>query len=139
MDRRLGNVHRLAGPPDLNLRGKDAAIAGVSEEARPWRRAIAWLLLLGPFFFASYGFATWVSSQRSDVGFIVFAWERHIPLLPWTIVPYWLIDLLYGVSLLLCTTRRQLDTHACSPAVTQLLAVSASCSSRCAALSSAAT
>jgi protein-tyrosine phosphatase len=106
------------------LRGEDAAIAGVSE-ARPWRRAIAWLLVLGPFFFASYGFATWVTAQRSDVGFIVFAWERQVPLLPWTIVPYWLVDLLYGLSLLLCTTRRQLDTHAARLLVTQLLAVSA--------------
>jgi len=97
--------------------------AGAAAEARPWRRALAWLLFLGPFFFASYGLATWVSSQRSDVGFMVFAWERHIPLLPWTIVPYWLIDLLYGVSLLLCTTRRQLDTHARRLLLTQLIAV----------------
>ena len=92
MDRRLGNVYRVGIPPDLSLRGKEASVAGIAEEARPWRRAIAWLLLLGPFFFASYGFATWISSQRTDVGFIVFAWERHIPLLPWTIIPYWLID-----------------------------------------------
>ncbi|MBN8496085.1 MAG: phosphatase PAP2/dual specificity phosphatase family protein [Candidatus Accumulibacter sp.] len=99
-------------------------MASVSE-ARPWRRAIVWLLVLGPFFFASYGFATWVTAQRSDVGFIVFAWERQIPLLPWTIVPYWLVDLLYGLSLLLCATRRQLDTHAARLLVTQLLAVSA--------------
>jgi protein-tyrosine phosphatase/membrane-associated phospholipid phosphatase len=124
MDRRLGNVYRVGIPPDLSLRGKGVSVAGVAEEARPWRRAIAWLLLLGPFFFASYGFATWISSQRPDVGFIVFAWERHIPLLPWTIIPYWLIDVLYGVSLLLCTTRRQLDTHACRLLCTQLLAVS---------------
>ena len=92
-------------------------------EARPWKRALAWLLFLGPFFFASYGFATWASSQRSEVGYLLFAWERHIPLLPWTIVPYWLMDLLYGGSLLLCTTRRQLDTHAWRLLLTQLLAV----------------
>jgi hypothetical protein len=99
-------------------------VADAVGEARPWRRALAWLLLLGPFFFASYGFATWVSGQRSDVGVILFAWERHIPLLPWTIVPYWLIDLLYGVSLFLCSTRRQLDTHAWRLLACQLIAVS---------------
>lgn len=93
-------------------------------ESRPWPRAIAWLLVLGPFFFASYGFATWVSAQRPEVGFIIFDWERHIPLLPWTIVPYWLIDLLYGLSLLLCATRRELDTHALRLLATQLIAVS---------------
>ena len=81
----MGHVHRLAGPPALNL---DGSVADAVGEARPWRRALAWLLLLGPFFFASYDFATWVSGQRSDVGVILFAWERHIPLLPWTIVPY---------------------------------------------------
>jgi protein-tyrosine phosphatase len=116
----VGHVHRLAGPPALNL---DGSVADAVGEARPWRRALAWLLLLGPFFFASYGFATWVSGQRSDVGVILFAWERHIPLLPWTIVPYWLIDLLYGVSLFLCKTRRQLDTHACRLLACQLIAV----------------
>lgn len=122
MDRRLGHVHGLTGPPELSFQRSEGA-AGAAAEARPWRRALAWLLFLGPFFFASYGLATWVSSQRSDVGFMVFAWERHIPLLPWTIVPYWLIDLLYGVSLLLCTTRRQLDTHARRLLLTQLIAV----------------
>lgn len=93
-------------------------------EPRPWRRALLWLLFLGPFFFTSYGFATWFTSQRADVGVIVFAWERHIPFLPWTIVPYWLIDLLYGISLLLCATRVQLDNHARRLLVAQVLAVS---------------
>ena len=83
-----------------------------SKSPRPWGRALAWLLFLGPFFFASYGFATWVTSQRTDVGVMVFDWERHIPFLPWTIVPYWLIDGLYAISLFLCATRIQLDTHA---------------------------
>lgn len=92
-------------------------------DPRPWRRAALWLLFLGPFFFASYGFATWVTGLRADVGVIVFAWERHIPFLPWTIVPYWLIDLLYGLSLFLCATRRQLDTHAYRLLTAQALAV----------------
>ena len=61
-------------------------------EARPWRRAIAWLCLLGPFFFASYGAANWLAEQRAHVGAIVFAWEHSIPFVPWTIVPYWSID-----------------------------------------------
>ena len=92
-------------------------------EPRPWRRALLWLLFLGPFFFASYGFATWFTSQRTDVGVIVFDWERQIPFLPWTIVPYWLIDLLYGISLLLCATRVQLDNHARRLLVAQIVAV----------------
>ena len=90
---------------------------------RPWPRAFAWLLFLGPFFFASYGFATWVTSLRSDVGVVVFDWERHIPFLPWTILPYWIIDLLYGVSLFLCATQARLDTHARRLLTAQLVAV----------------
>jgi len=80
-------------------------------EPRPWRRAAVWLVFLGPFFFATYGFANWLASQRHGVGAVVFAWERFIPFIPWTIVPYWSIDLLYAVSLFVCTTRRELDRH----------------------------
>lgn len=81
-------------------------------ERRPWRRAIAWLAFLGPFFFASYGFANWLASRRTGVGSVVYDWERAIPFVPWTIVPYWSIDILYAVSLFVCVTRRELDRHA---------------------------
>lgn len=109
-------------PPPASLRpgGEGSAL----QSRRPWFRALAWLLFLGPFFFASYGFATWVTSQRDSVGVLVFDWERHIPFLPWTIVPYWLIDLLYGISLFLCATRAQLDSHARRLLAAQIIAVS---------------
>lgn len=89
-----------------------------------WKRAVLWLLLLAPFFFASYGFATWYTAQRNDVGTLSFAWESSIPFWAWTIVPYWSIDLLYGFSLLACLTRRELDTHALRLFSAQVLAVS---------------
>ena len=79
---------------------------------RPWRRAFAWLLLLAPVFFITYATANWLAAQRGDVGSVVFAWERHIPFVAWTIVPYWSIDLFYGLSLLLPRTRAELDAHA---------------------------
>jgi len=90
---------------------------------RPWKRAAAWLIVLGPFFFLSYGFANWIASQRADVPSIVFDWERAIPFWPWTIVPYWIIDLLYGVSLFVCATKRELNTHAKRLLTAQLVAV----------------
>lgn len=92
-------------------------------DGRPWGRAAAWLLLLAPFFFGSYGLATWLATQRAEVASYAFGWERHIPLLPWTIIPYWSIDLLYGVSLFLCTSRAELDTHARRLLTAQAVAV----------------
>ena len=83
----------------------------LSREAGLWKRGVLWLLLLAPLFFASYGFANWLSAQRDDVGTLVFAWESRIPLWPWSIVPYWSIDLLYGLSFLLPATRREMDRH----------------------------
>lgn len=92
-------------------------------EKRPWRLAIAWLCLLGPLFFLSYGLANWLASTRPDVGAIVFDWERHIPFLAWTIIPYWSIDLLYGLSLLVCTTRAELNTHARRLLTAQIISI----------------
>lgn len=84
----------------------------IRQEGLPWRRGLAWLLFLGPFFFLSYGFANWWTATQAVPGTVVFAWEHHIPFMPWTIVPYWTIDLLYGFSFLLCRDRRAVDTHA---------------------------
>lgn len=91
--------------------------------SRPWRRAAMWLALLGPFFFASYGFATWVTTQRAAVPSFVFGWERNIPFLPWTIFPYWSIDVLYGISLFVCTGAAELDRHAKRLLTAQIVAV----------------
>jgi protein-tyrosine phosphatase len=92
-------------------------------EPRPWRRAIAWLAFLGPFFFASYGLANWLASRRGDVGAVAFDWERSIPFVPWTIVPYWSIDLLYCLSIFVCTTRRELDRYAQRLLAVQLISI----------------
>ena len=100
--------------PDLTV---DAA------PPRPWKEGLLWLLVLGPFFFASYGFANWLASQRSDVGAVVFDWERSIPFLSWTIVPYWSIDVLYAFSLLVCATRQELRVHVKRLLAAQVIAV----------------
>ncbi len=92
-------------------------------EPRPWRRAFAWLLFLAPFFFITYGLANWTAAQRAAVPTLVFDWERAIPFWAWTIVPYWSIDALYGLSLFACTSRQELDTHARRLLTAQLFAV----------------
>lgn len=80
-------------------------------EPRPWQAACFWLLVLAPFFFLTYGTANQLAAQRANVPAIVFDWERHIPFWDWSILPYWSIDLLYGLSLFVCASRAQLTTH----------------------------
>lgn len=92
-------------------------------EPRPWGRAALWLAGLGILFFSSYNTANWLASQRAAVPSIVFGWESSIPYWPWTIVPYWSIDLFYCISLFLCATRRELDAHARRLLAVQLISV----------------
>jgi len=100
-----------------------SVLSAASVEPRPWRRALAWLAFLGPFFLLTYGLANWSAAQRVDVSSVTFAWETGIPFWAWTILPYWSIDLLYGVSLFVCATRRELDTHGKRLLTAQLVAV----------------
>ena len=100
------------------------AVGGViAAIRRPWRRALVWLAILGPFFFLSYGFANWLASRRTDVGAIVFDWEHGMPFLPWSIVPYWSIDLFYVLSLLLPRSNVELDAHAKRLLAAQIISV----------------
>lgn len=78
----------------------------------PWR-GVAWLSVLGPVFFLSYGYANHRTAQLADVPAFVFAWEVDaIPFLPWLIIPYMSIDLFYAGSLFLIRASDELDTHA---------------------------
>ncbi|MDR1276976.1 MAG: phosphatase PAP2/dual specificity phosphatase family protein [Candidatus Accumulibacter sp.] len=75
-----------------------------------FKRGVLWLLFLGPFFFLSYGFANHQSALRdaaTGVASFYYSWERGIPLWPWTILPYWSIDLLYGFAFLCCRDRAE--------------------------------
>ncbi|ESY65117.1 phosphatase PAP2/dual specificity phosphatase family protein [Mesorhizobium sp. M0051] len=86
-------------------------------------RAVVWLGFLAPFFYLSYGFANWLASRRDDVGSIVFSWEHSIPFLAWTIVPYWSINVFYGLSLLLNDNRQGVDRLAGRYLMAQIVAV----------------
>ncbi|OTQ29951.1 hypothetical protein B6D03_03025 [Gilliamella apicola] len=63
---------------------------------------------LSIFFFTSYNLTNWYTANLSDVGSLFFSWESLIPLCPWTIVPYWSIDLMYGLAILLVTSKQSL-------------------------------
>ncbi|TIU37512.1 MAG: serine/threonine protein phosphatase, partial [Mesorhizobium sp.] len=100
-----------------------APIARTEPYGRVVVRAALWLAFLAPFFYLSYGFANWLASRRDEVGSIVFSWEHGIPFVAWTIVPYWSINLFYGLSLLLNNDRQGVDRLAGRYLTAQVVAV----------------
>ena len=79
---------------------------------RPFKRAACWLVFLGPLFYATYGFANWWATTRAHVPSMAFAWEKDIPFWPWTIFPYWTINVFYAASLFLARSKHAVDRHA---------------------------
>lgn len=78
----------------------------------PWKRAAGWLALLGPLFYASYGFANGWAASRAVVPTLAFDWERALPFWQWTIFPYWTINFFYALSVFLAHDKHTLDRHA---------------------------
>lgn len=93
-----------------------------AERKQLWKPALLWLAFLAPFFFLTYGQVNQFTATLPVVNSIVFGWEKHIPFWPWTIVPYWSIDLLYGLSLFICTSKRELTVHGLRLTVASLVA-----------------
>ncbi|WP_051310999.1 phosphatase PAP2 family protein [Zooshikella ganghwensis] len=75
-----------------------------------FKQACYSLALLGPLFFISYGFANYVTSLRAPVSSVYFEWEKVIPVIPWMIIPYWSIDILFALSLFCCKSSQALFT-----------------------------
>jgi hypothetical protein len=101
----------------------DAQPVVCRSDERPLGLALVWLVFLGVLFFASYIGALEITARRAFVPTIVFDWERAIPFAPWTIVPYWSLDLFYGLSILLCATRLELSVHIRRLLTAQLIAI----------------
>jgi protein-tyrosine phosphatase len=107
-----------------------ATATAVTVEARDttsgspqWGTSIVWLAFVGPFFFLSYWFSNWVSSHRTRVPSVMFDWEQQMPFIPWTIVPYWTSDLLYILSIFVCTTKREVNLHGRRLLAIQLISI----------------
>ena len=79
-----------------------------------WKTGFIYLAILAPVFFVLYNWSNDYSAalNQKSVGEIVYDWEKNIPFLPWTILPYWSIDLLYGLSLFLPMTKFAQRQHA---------------------------
>jgi hypothetical protein len=99
------------------------SIANIKNEPASFKLALKWLLFLGPFFLISYSFANWLASAQNTVSHIVFAWEASIPFVPWTVMPYWSIDVLYALSLFICSTKVELNSHGKRLLTAQIIAV----------------
>lgn len=96
----------------------------LDRQSGTWKWGLLCLVFLAPFFFLTYGFANQYASSLNDVPSIVFSWEHHIPLWAWTIVPYWSIDLFYGLSLLLCWNKFELRQHVLRLFTAQVISIS---------------
>ncbi|EJD6581628.1 phosphatase PAP2/dual specificity phosphatase family protein [Providencia rettgeri] len=83
---------------------------------------LLWLAFLAPFFFLTYGQVNAYTATLNHVPSVVFSWEPEIPFIPWTIIPYWSIDLLYGLSLFICTTRKEQTIHGLRLAMASVVA-----------------
>jgi membrane-associated phospholipid phosphatase len=64
-----------------------------------------------------------MAGRHATLPVMAFAWETRIPFVPWTIVPYWSIDLFYAISFFLCRQRLELDRHALRLFSAQVIAV----------------
>lgn len=89
-------------------------MANTNEIKIQWLKGALWLVVLMPLFFGIYGYTNHYAAQlpAEKVGEYVYAWEAHLPFLAWTILPYWSIDLLYGLSLFLPMSAFSLRQHA---------------------------
>jgi hypothetical protein len=90
---------------------------------RPLVRALGWLAFLTPFFYLTYNFANSAARRRAYVPALMFPWERRIPFVGWTILPYWCTNLFYAFSLAICRTREELDLHAKRLVTIQLFSI----------------
>jgi len=86
--------------------------------------AVLYMLLAAALFYASYGLANWAASQRAFVPTVIFDWERRIPFLAWTIMPYWSLNIFYAASFFICCTRDELNRHMGRLVAAQVISVS---------------
>ncbi|WP_432348532.1 phosphatase PAP2/dual specificity phosphatase family protein (plasmid) [Shinella yambaruensis] len=99
-----------------------ASVLAVDRRA-VFRAAALWLAVLAPFFYLTYGFSNWLAAQRADVPNLAFGWERHIPFLAWTILPYWSINAFYALSLFVNETPAEVGRLARRYLTAQVVAV----------------
>lgn len=81
------------------------------------------LILTAALFYASYGFTNWLTAQRDFVPEIIFHWEHNLPFWAWTIVPYWSLNILYGLGFFLCHNRAEQNRYLAQLIAAQSIAI----------------
>jgi protein-tyrosine phosphatase len=114
----MGDIHRVDGRA-----GEGLILAGSWPSLLVAKRAALWLLFLGPFFYASYGLANYLASLRADVPNVAMAWEKTIPFMAWTIIPYWSINAFYVATLFFNPAPADVDRIAKRYLTCQLISV----------------
>lgn len=87
--------------------------------------AAFWLGNVSVFFASIYWLTNQVTSVRADVGAAVFEWERAIPFIDWTIIPYGSVLAFFVGSFFLCRSRAELSCH--TARLVTVLLVSVAC------------
>jgi membrane-associated phospholipid phosphatase len=64
---------------------------------------------LSILFLVVYGGCNWITARRPGVGTFYFEWERHMPFVPFFILPYMSIDLFFVAAPVLCRTEKELS------------------------------
>jgi hypothetical protein len=67
--------------------------------------------VISTIFAGAYWLSNELTSLRADVGAGVYAWDRQIPFVPWTIVPYLSIVVFFLLSFFVHTDRIELQRH----------------------------
>lgn len=67
---------------------------------------------LSLLFVLIYGGCNWLAAQQETLPTWYYSWERFIPVVPWTIVPYMSIDLFFVGAPFLCKANIELRTLA---------------------------
>ncbi len=66
------------------------------------------LTLCSVVFAVVYNYAAWHTSALQEVSSLVFDFEKYIPFIPWTVIPYMTSGLFFCLVFFLCTHKEQL-------------------------------
>lgn len=99
------------------------ALAPAAAPTAAMREAALRLAGVSGLFAALYAACNQLTHLRGEFAAGVFAWERGIPFVPWTVVPYLSIFVFFAASFVVDRERRALDRYTAALVVNLLLAV----------------